>query len=256
MHASYMQRALVVGSLGVACAFAACGDHGAPSAPADAAVDVSAPLVDAPVVVVDAGERPPFEAGGFCAPRSFGELKPRWAPPVPRRAVCTEQEIYSIQNCFIAPQLSGTACAEVFDGGVNADCVRCAASRATDDTTGVLIVDGAYARLNVGGCFYVATGDVHCAQAIEFEAQCVDLACEGCRAGGSDTFESCAAEARRSEPTCVKADFERTACLSILGPVPAVCTPGPDFYRSAHEVARFWCGPGASDDGGADATTD
>lgn len=239
---------VALGALGIAAVVTACGASRGADAPFDAAADIAIAPADASEVKYDAGEAGVFDAGDFCAPTPVTTLSLRWPAPIPRRAVCTEQEIYSVQNCFIAPQLSGTACPTILDGGVSAECIECAVSRSTDPTAGALLIEGDYARIDVGGCVYAAGGDLKCAQAIELEAQCIGLACGPCRAAGNDAFESCAAEARRSEPKCAPAVYARDTCLK-LAPLPAVCAPGPDFYRSAHDVAMFWCGPGAADAG-------
>ncbi len=192
-----------------------------------------------------------LEAGGFCPPRVVDAASALvdWLPPVPRGAVCSETDLFNVQNCYLAPPRAPSLCELILDGGgVDAECVRCAVSSADASVRGALLVDDDHLRLNVAGCADLALGNPQCARYLEAEAVCIEAACDHCRAQGDDAYETCAAAARANDPTCRAAVDARRSCYTNVE-LPRVCQPGADFFSAAHELAMWWCANVAADGG-------
>ncbi len=114
---------------------------------------------------------------------------------------------------------------------------------ATASAHGAIITNDAVATLNIGGCLALAIGDDKafvCGVQISNADACVAAACANCVSAGSNAYEACKTQARRSS-ACSSFAVHPDCEALLFSEAGSKCATGSEFMLTALRLASFFC---------------
>lgn len=232
-------------------------DGGASADAADASrVDVeAAPPADAAPMDDGAVDASADDAGSAlaCPPGSVAAFTPTWKPPKPLHSgACSLADAELTVDCAFDPNAKQSTCDALFADAGSSACTLCVLTDDFDTSYGPIVMHGAYAALNLGGCIAQASGDTtasSCGAKVQAIAECQQFACTACpdpstSAKAMSDYLKCQSSALT---TACGAFAKAGSCADPLiapGGSAEICASGKNtFLDRARVLARLFCAP-------------
>lgn len=229
-------------------------DAGVPDAGAlDAAPPVS--VLDGSVLDDAALDAESADANGTlaCPPGDVSAFTPSWKPPKPLHAgTCSLADAERTVDCAFDPNAKQSECDAFFADAGSSACTLCVLTDDFDTSYGPIVMHGAYAALNLGGCIAQTSGDTSatsCGAKVQAISACQQFACTAC------PDPSTSAKAMADYLKCQSAALT-TACGAyakaggcadaLIAPDGSaeICASGKNtFLDRARVLARLFCAP-------------
>jgi hypothetical protein len=186
-----------------------------------------------------------------CPPGSVAAFAPTWKPPKPLHATaCSPAEAELNVNCAFDPSSNPSVCDAYLADASSSNCTLCVLTDDFDTTYGPLVMHGAYADLNLGGCIAQASGDTSatgCGAKVQAIGQCQAFACSACPdpSSGTKAMNDYLACLSAAMSTVCKDYVKAAACAdALIAPDAAaeVCASGGNtFLGRARALAQLFC---------------
>jgi hypothetical protein len=199
----------------------------------------------------------PTTSPGTCGPQALTSFTPNAPPPSGKgQNKCTTAQIQSIyDDCLSGAQL----CPESDEGNAALPCYNCIFTNSTDLTWGPAVLTPGSVEVNLGGCVSLLEPcNSACADAIEYDFQCDNAACQAncpvtADAGSLTAFEGCAMTADGCDPNgCylyANGAYSAGGCIEQMVQAPAAhpattCFPSAQTFEASFlAVSGVFCGP-------------
>ncbi|MFO0668493.1 MAG: hypothetical protein U0235_02540 [Polyangiaceae bacterium] len=230
---------------------------GGADASADAPLDVTAATSDDGAALddaaVDAGVVDDASSPLACPPGSVAAFTPTWKPPKKLHAgVCSLAEAELTVDCAFDPNAKQSTCDAYFADAGSSACTLCVLTDDFDTTYGPIVMHGAYAALNLGGCIAQTSGDTSatsCGAKVQAISECQEFACTSCPDPSTTSkamtdYLKCQGAAMSSVcKSFVTAGSCADALIAPDGSAEICASGGNTFLDRARALARLFCAP-------------
>jgi len=233
------------------------GGEGGVDGGSEAGADVTTAAPDDGAAPDDAaGDAGAVDDGGStlaCPPGNVASFTPTWKAPKKLHAgVCSLAEAELTVDCAFDPNAKQSTCDAYFADAGSSACTLCVLTDDFDTTYGPIVMHGAYAALNLGGCIAQTSGDTaptSCGAKVQAISECQEFACTSCpdpstSAKAMSDYLKCQSAAMSSVcKSYVTAGSCADALIAQDGSAEICASGGNTFLDRARALARLFCAP-------------